>query len=193
MPEARQRSAAARLAIAIAASIAVAGCGEQDGESTHFPGTVAYDSPDGAYHFHYLSPPWIPVKLLGMATPVFVVPPPEITSVTSEADAPFSLRIEPVAAPAEQAIQERARTLSPPLPADRIRDVMSLTGGRAGQELSWQEGSVFRREAYLAGAQAGSSFRLRFTAQRDIAADPMITQMIVSFEPHSSGVEVHSP
>ena len=191
MARTRQRRPIQLLAIvlAVGSSGALAGCGDTDGESAHYPGTVVYNSPDGAFHFHYLSPPWLPVRLPGMMTPIFLVPPTEISGVLTEADAPYTLHVDPIGAPAAQAISDSARALSPPVAAERMHDVVVPGGKAAGREMSWQESAmVFHREAYLSAAQTGSSFRMRFTARRDIADDPLIGQMITSFEPRSSTV-----
>ena len=195
-PEAPRRKRAPRLSVPLlaAASLIVmvggtGACGEQDGGSDRFPGTVIYDSPDATYHFHYLSPPWIAVKLPGVSSPVFMVPPVDLSAgiTPTEADAPYSMRVEAVGMSFDQAIAASAGAVAPPVPAERIFDVLAPDHSRIGREMSWQEGTtVFRREADLAGAQAGACFRMRFTAKSDMSGNAMIAQMMASFQPRPS-------
>jgi hypothetical protein len=170
-----------------------AGCGEVDGETAHFPGTVVYDSPDGPYHFHYLSPPWFSAVLPPELTPagdsprVFFVPPENVSGVPLEKDAPYTLRVKAVTAPADQALVASAAMLAPPPTADKLRDVMVVARGVVGREMSWKEApGIFHREAYLSAQNPATSYRMRFTAKLDIENDPLVTQMIASFEPRAS-------
>jgi len=53
--------------------------------------------------------------------------------------------------------------------------------GTAGVEMTWQEEQdVFHRDAFMAGTGT-PTFRLHFTAQKEISDDPMVGQMISSF------------
>ena len=53
--------------------------------------------------------------------------------------------------------------------------------GSAGVEMAWQEKeAVFHRDAFLAGPGT-PTFRLHFTAQKEITDDNMVGQMISSF------------
>ena len=57
----------------------------------------------------------------------------------------------------------------------------STATGTTGVEMAWQERpDVFHRDAFLAGAGT-PTFRLHFTAQKEIADDAMVGQMISSF------------
>ena len=52
-----------------------------------------------------------------------------------------------------------------------------------GPELAWQMGLQYYRDAFLAAAGT-QTFRLHFSAKRAIGDDPMIAQMIASFDPN---------
>jgi hypothetical protein len=170
-------------AVLLAAGVS---CGDIDGGTGHFPGTVTYDSPAKDFHFNLLEPPWVPVTL--QTETFFLVPSSEITvSVTTrETDALYSLHVIPQSADAATAFAARAATQGSAWnPADK-QPVTSVSG-KTGFEISWQESAqVFHREAHINGATAGSSFQLHFNAKKSLADDPMIKQMIVSFGPGPS-------
>jgi hypothetical protein len=181
-----------------------AGCGDVDGGSSPYAGTVVFDSPDGAFHFHYLSPPWFAaelpegVELVPGALPagayrwVFFVPrvgklP---TGIPQQTDVRYSLYIKPETTPAAQALAASAAALSPPPAPDKLRDVVVEPRGTVGREMSWQEApALFHREAYLSAQNPATSYRMGFTAERDISNDAMVALMIASFEPRASSVE----
>lgn len=195
----RQHSGASQVALAASLALFLAACGEVDGQDAHFPGTVAYDSPDGQFHFHYLSPPWVPVAIPGFEHPVFVVPPGDLLNlktIPNEADAPYSLRLEKMAMPAAAALEQvmSTETAATPVPASAIRDVATLGAEQPGIEMSYPAGSgVFRRDAFLELAAAAGCVRMRFSAEKDIAADPMVSQMIASLAAKPSTTEAERP
>jgi hypothetical protein len=160
-------------------------CGDIDGSSGHFPGTVVYESPTHDFHFHMLQPPWIPIPL--PTGTFFAVPPTEVVAIPTEADALYSLHIDRMTGDAQAAFSAAAGTQQPPW--DLMQSQTVKAGAvTMGVEMSWQEApTIFRRHAYINGAAAGTSFRLRFTAKKSMRDDPMITQMIASFEPKPSG------
>jgi hypothetical protein len=164
-----------------------AGCGDVDATEQPFVGTVLYEDPAGAFTLRLLEPPWLPpLKLEGRT--IFVVPPSDATISTDPAivlgEALYSLQIDPpgAAAPAD-AMQ--AVKLGLPSTAIAIEDSTVRTAfGATGMELAWQMGFQYHRDAFLA-APGTPTFRLHFTAKRDIGDDPMVAQMIASFDPGS--------
>jgi hypothetical protein len=160
-----------------------AGCGDIDGGSEPFPGTVMYVSPQQTYHLRLLEPPWLPVTL--QSETVFLVPSSTLSvSVTSkESDALYSLHVTPRPGNALSSFQTSASGQSPPWDLGAKQEV-TVAGGQAGLDISWQESAtVFHREAHIDGDSAASSFELRFTGRKPLADDPMILQMILSFGP----------
>jgi hypothetical protein len=152
---------------------------------------IVYNSPARDFHFHMLQPPWIPVPL--PTETFFVVPPTEVVGIPSEADALYSMHIDRQTGDARAAFSAAAGAQQPPWDLDQSQ---TLKAGAVamGVEMSWQETpTVFRRDAYINGAAADTSFRLRFTAKRSMRDDPMIAQMIASFEPRPSGPGEVSP
>jgi hypothetical protein len=173
--------------------LGAAGCGDVDAGSVSFPGTVVYQSPSGAYHFHLLEPPWIALSVNGQD--VFLVPATDIavsvSVMTQETDALYSLLISGQAGDAATNFQEHASVQSPPWDLSQKHDITPV-GGDAGVEISWQEApAVYHREADINGSTAGTSFLLRFTSKQPLDDDPMIDQMVLSFQPRPS--EAGSP
>lgn len=160
-----------------------AGCGDIDGGSEPFPGTVVYVSPQKTYHLRLLEPPWLPVTL--QSETVFLVPSSSLSvSVTSkESDALYSLHVTPRPGNALTAFQTSASAQTPPWDLGAKQDVTAV-GGQTGLDISWQESAtIFHREAHIDGDSAASSFELLFTGKKSLAGDPMILQMIVGFGP----------
>lgn len=163
------------------------GCGDINGGSEAFPGTVLYQSPGQTYHMRLLEPPWLPVTLQNET--VFLVPSSSLSvSVTSqESDALYSLHVTARPGNALSAFQTSASSQSPPWDLSAKQSVTAV-GGQSGVDISWQESpTVFHRQAHIDGANASSSFELRFTGRSSLADDPMILQMIVSFGPGVAG------
>jgi hypothetical protein len=165
--------------------MAAAGCGDVDATEQPFVGTVLYEDPAGAFTLRLLEPPWLPpLKVEGRT--IFVVPPTDATISTDPAivlgEALYSLQIDPPggAAPAD-AMQAVKSGL--PSTAVAIQDSPVRTAfGATGMELAWQMGLQYHRDAFLAGPGT-PTFRLHFTAKRDIGDDAMVAQMIASFDP----------
>ena len=76
------RAAPALVACSLAA-LWVAGCGDIDGGSAEFPGTILYQDSEGAFEFRLLEPPWIPPFVLAVTDDIkqtiSVVPPVDAT------------------------------------------------------------------------------------------------------------------
>jgi hypothetical protein len=165
-------------ACALAALVA-AGCGQVDGGSEPFVGTVLFQDPAGGYTLHLLEPPWIPITVETVTT--FVVPPDDATVSLQESDALYSLHVDPLAGAPAAALA--ATTAGLPGAGGAKPQNVRTASGATGVELAWQEAAtLFHRDAFLAGP-SGQTFRMHFTAKRSIAGDPMISQMIVSFAP----------
>lgn len=198
---------AAALALALA-PVALAACGEVDAENEPFVGTVLYEHPMGAFRLRMLQPPWLPPLELEGET-IFIVPPQDATVTTDPAivlgEALHSLQIGPQLS-ASPAAAADAVAAGLPAPTTTGTAPGSVSGSVQGSvqvqgsvmlrrreletasgapyvELSWQEGdAIYRREAFVA-ASGGATFHLRFRARNPNADDPMIAQMISSFEP----------
>ena len=176
------------LALALAA---FAACGDINGGSQPFAGTVRYQDPAGEYELRLLEPPWFPLVL--PTETLFVVPPDNITiSVTAqESDALYSLHVIPVNGDAASAMMAAAASASPPWNLATLRSIKAAASGVSGSELSWQESATaFHREVFLGGS-AVRTFHLHFTAKKPMADDAMITQMIVSFTPKGAMAVIH--
>ncbi|HET6282490.1 MAG TPA: hypothetical protein VFH73_16115 [Polyangia bacterium] len=160
-----------------------AACGQTDGDSAHFPGTVTYDSPTGDFHLHLLEPPWLPIRL--PTETFFAVPPSAVTLSVREDDALYSLHIYKQSTDATTAFTAQAQQQSPPWD---VAQSQALAGGTtSGVDMSWTGGpNVFHRDAFVDDDLPGTSFRLHFTAKTSMAADPMISQIIASFQPWPS-------
>jgi hypothetical protein len=179
------RALPALLACALAV-VPAAGCGDIDASTAQFPGTILYQDPQGAFEFRLLEPPWIPPFVLTyqeLRLTFSVVPPPDAT-ITADpnvllAQALYSLQFsqvtgDPVAAMAEVKGSIPGGGSAESAPVDAAT-------GTTGVEMTWQEDAdVFHRDAFLAGTGT-PTFRLHFTAQKEIAEDPMVGQMISSF------------
>jgi hypothetical protein len=58
---------------------------------------------------------------------------------------------------------------------------VTAASGSTGVEMAWQEAEgMFHRDAFLASSGT-PTFRLHFTAQKEISEDDMVAQMINSF------------
>ena len=160
-----------------------AACGQTDGQAGNFPGTVIYDSPAGDFHLHLLEPPWLPLRL--PTETFFVVPPNAVTLSVREADALYSLHIYKQSTDATTAFTAQAQQQSPPWDLGQSK---ALAGGTtSGVDMSWTGGAnQYHRDAYVDDDAPGTSFRLHFTAKTPMATDPMISQIIASFQPWPS-------
>jgi hypothetical protein len=182
------RSARRLMLLASLSLLGAVGCGDIDGGSEPFAGTVLYQSPGQSYHLRLLEPPWLPVTLQNET--IFLVPSSTLTVsvMAQESDALYSLHITPQSGNAAAAFQTRASAQSPPWDLSQ-KQSFTTVGGQAGVSISWQESATaFHQEAHIDGANSSSSFQLLFTARRSLADDAMILQMILSFGPGSAGV-----
>jgi hypothetical protein len=176
------------LSLWLSLACGAAACGDIDGGNQPFAGTTLYESPSKSFHLRLLEPPWLPVTLQGET--IFLVPSStlSVSATSKESDALYSLHVTPRAGNALTAFQTSAGTQSPPWDLN-TRQTVTAFGGQSGLDISWQESaSVFHRQAHIDGANAASSFELRFTARKPLADDPMILQMIVSFGPGAAGI-----
>jgi hypothetical protein len=164
--------------IAGATLLAAAGCGDVDGSSQPFVGSVLYQDPGGAYQIRLLEPPWVPIPL--PTETLFVVPPNGGEISLDESDALYSLHIGAVTG----APTDLASATTAGIPAGAVhQQTVHAAGGASGIDVSWAESAtVFHRDAFLA-TNGKSTYHLHFTAKQSMAGDPMITQMIVSFVP----------
>ena len=167
------------------AGIATAGCGDIDGSTAQFPGTILYVDPKGAFEFRLLQPPWIPPLFFPDIEQTFsVVPPPDAT-VTPDIsillrEALYSLQFYKVIGDPMTAMAEVKVTI-PGGGSAVPTEVVETATGSTGVEMAWQENeAVFHRDAFLAGPGT-PTFRLHFTAQKEITDDNMVGQMISSF------------
>jgi hypothetical protein len=172
------------MALAFAANSAV-GCGDVDGGSAQFPGTILYEDPGGAFEFRLLQPPWIPPFVYADLGVTFsVVPPPDAT-ITADptillSQALYSLQFSTVAGDPATAMANVKGTIPNGGTTVPTGSVIAASGS-TGVEMAWQETeAVFHRDAFLAGS-ATPTFRLHFTAQKEIGEDAMVAQMISSF------------
>jgi len=157
-------------------------CGEVDGNSAMFPGTVVYQSPTGEYAFNLLEPPWR--ETVSSSETIFVVPEKILMLLPSEDGALYSLHIYRQNTDAASALQADAPARTPNDGTTGPVTVSSGTGS-TGVEMSWKASSVYHRDAYVTIA-TGLTFRLHFSAATPLADDQMITQMIASFRPASA-------
>jgi hypothetical protein len=170
--------------VALAWSVA-AGCGDVDATDEPFVGTVRYEDPAGAFTLRLLQPPWLPALTIEGRT-FFVVPPSDATISTDPSivlgEALYSLQIDP---PGGTAPADAMQAVKAGLPttAVAVEDAPVRTAsGATGMELAWQMGFDYHLDAFLADSGT-PTFRLHFTAKRDIGGDPMVAQMIASFDP----------
>jgi hypothetical protein len=162
------------------------GCGDLDAGTAQYPGTILYQDPKGAFEFRLLEPPWIPpfvYTAADMRLTFSVVPPPDAT-VSSDPNvllgqALYALQFSQVTGDPASAIAEVKGSIPGGSPTQT--GSVDTSTGTTGVEMAWQEETdVYHRDAFMAGA-ATPTFRLHFTAQKAIADDPMVTQMISSF------------
>jgi hypothetical protein len=173
-------------ACSLAAALAV-GCGDVDGTTAQFPGTILYQDPKGGFEFRLLQPPWLPPFLYvngDLQLTFSVVPPVDATISTDPAvllgEALYSLQFNKVTGDPATAMAEVKGTIPGGGAAVPTVDVVTTTGS-TGFEMAWQEQTtVFHRDAFLASAGT-PTFRLHFTAKKEIADDDMVGQMIRSF------------
>ena len=166
--------------------VPAAGCGDVDANTAQFPGTILYQDPKGAFEFRLLEPPWIPPFVLtyqDLRMTFSVVPPPDAT-ITADpnillAQALYSLQFSEVTGDPAAAMAEVLGSIPGGSSAESAP--VDTATGTTGVEMTWQEDAgVFHRDAFLAGTGT-PTFRLHFTAQKEIAEDPMVGQMIASF------------
>jgi len=167
------------------APVLIAGCGDVDAGSTPFAGTVLYTDPAGAYQFNLVEPPWIPDALDDVT--VFAVPPSDLSAVTDLSAALYTLHIDTViGTPESERNSEELAVFGTATGASSLQiaeGTVRTVAGDDAYELAWIPSSgLFERDVFLAGPTS-ATFRLQFGAKAPIADDPMITQMILSFEP----------
>jgi len=179
------RAVTGLLACALAASSAV-GCGDVDAGSAQFPGTILYADPKGAFEFRLLEPPWIPPFIYADLGVTFAVVPPPDATITADplvllAEALYSLQFSVVTGDPAAAMADVKGTIPGGGTTVPTGMVMAASGS-TGVEMAWQETeAVFHRDAFLAGSGT-PTFRLHFTAKKEIVDDPMVGQMINSFK-----------
>ena len=169
--------------LGICPGVAAVGCGDVDGNSAPFPGTVSYESPTGQYEFNLLEPPWR--ETVVNTETVFVVPQSIVTLLPTEDNALYSLHIYRQNTDAASALQADAPSRTPNEGTTGPDNVVSGTGS-TGVEMSWKEAAaIYHRDAYVTIA-TGLTFRMHFSAGTALADDKMISQMIASFRPVSA-------
>jgi hypothetical protein len=167
------------------AAISAVGCGDVDGGSQPFAGTILYEDSGGAFEFRLLEPPWIPPLYVTQLMATFSVVPPANATITTDptvllAESLYSLQVWPVTGDPATAMASVKGTI-PAGAASVPMNAVETASGNTGVEMAWQEATeVFHRDAFLAGS-ATPTFRLHFTAQKPIDDDAMVGQMISSF------------
>ena len=168
------------------AAISAVGCGDVDGGSQPFAGTIVYQDPAGAFEFRLLEPPWIPPFFVQELMATFTVVPPANATITTDptvllAQALYSLQLWSVTGDPATAMASVKGTI-PSGAASVPMNAVETASGSTGVEMAWQEAAaVFHRDAFLAGS-ATPTFRLHFTAGKPIDDDQMVGQMISSFK-----------
>jgi hypothetical protein len=172
------------------AVISAAGCGDIDGSTAQFPGTILYQDAKGDFEFRLLQPPWLPPfrytnTQLGIDLTYSVVPPVDAT-VTADVtvllnEALYSLQFGEVTGDPATAMAEVKGTI-PGGGASVPSAAVATVSGSTGVEMAWQEQeTVFYRDAFLA-SPGTPTYRLHFAAKKEIATDAMVGQMIRSFK-----------
>jgi hypothetical protein len=179
------RAALRFFACALMASSAV-GCGDIDGGSAQFPGTILYQDPAGAFEFRMLQPPWIPPFVHPLLPDVTfsVVPPPDATVSADPTvllgEALYSLQFSKVTGDPASAMASVKGTIAGGGMSVATEEVTAASGS-TGVEMAWQEAEgMFHRDAFLASSGT-PTFRLHFTSKKEITDDDMVAQMITSF------------
>src|SRR5204862_2523763 len=65
------------------AAISAVGCGDVDGGSQPFAGTILYEDACGAFELRLLEPPWIPPFFVQELMATFTVVPPANATITT--------------------------------------------------------------------------------------------------------------
>jgi hypothetical protein len=174
-----------RACVLVALSAAFAACGDIDAEQQPFVGTHLYKEPTGAFELRLLVPPWIPPVVYAGQT--FSVVTPMNATITADptvllSEALYSLQVSPMTGDPATAMQAIQGTL--PGTGATVPGVSVLTAsGATGVEMAWQESTaVFHRDAFVA-RPGTATYRLHFTAKKDIGDEAMVAQMIASFTP----------
>ena len=174
-----------RACVLVALSAALSGCGDIDAEQQPFVSTHLYKEPMETFELRLLVPPWIPPVVYAGQT--FSVVTPMNATITADptvllSEALYSLQVSPMPGDPATAMQAIQGTL--PGTGATVPGVSVLTAsGATGVEMAWQEGTaVFHRDAFVA-RQGTATYRLHFTAKKDIAEEAMVAQMIASFTP----------
>jgi hypothetical protein len=174
-----------RACVLVALSAAFAGCGDIDAEQQPFVGTHLYQEPMGAFELRLLVPPWIPPVVYAGQT--FSVVTPMNATITADptvllSEALYSLQVSPMTGDPAAAMQAIQVTL-PGTGATTPGVAVLTASGATGVEMAWQESpAVFHRDAFVA-RPGTATYRLHFTAKKDIADEAMVAQMIASFTP----------
>jgi hypothetical protein len=163
--------------------LALAACGDVNANDQPFAGMVVYKDPAGAFSLKLLEPPWLPPISFDGET-AFVVPPSDATITTDPtvilAQALYTLQVTAVPGTPGPLAAGLAAAVATSAPTQATVETAS---GATGAEVAWQESAtLFHRNAFVA-APSTATFQLVFTAKKAIADDPMIGQMIASFEP----------
>lgn len=174
-----------RACVLVALAATFAGCGDIDAEQQPFVGTHLYQEPMGAFELRLLVPPWIPPVVYGGQT--FSVVTPMNATITANptvllSEALHSLQVSPMTGDPAAAMQAIQGTL-PGTGATASGVAVLTASGATGVEMAWQESAaVFHRDAFVA-LPGTATYRLQFTAKKDIADEAMVAQMIASFTP----------
>jgi hypothetical protein len=176
----------ARACATVAVLAALAGCGDIDASEQPFVGTHLYKEPMGAFELRLLVPPWIPPVVYAGRT--FTVVAPMNATITTDptvllSEALYSLQISQEPGDPEAAM-EAVQVSLPGTAATAPTATVLTASGATGVEMAWQQDTtVFHRDAFV--ARTGTmTYRLHFTAKKDIADEAMIAQMIASFTPN---------
>jgi len=171
------------IALAIAVAIAAApGC-EREGEDPYALWET-YDHPDGAFHFHYLSPPWEKADDHARRHPVLVVVPSGGGDARLRLEAALTGEItEPAAADVERsALQDEGYEVEDPAAYE----------SRAGDEgimVRASGGSGWVIAVYQAGAEGVAGLEIRGFDDAVGPDDADIRLLVAGFEPRASGEE----
>ena len=158
-------------------------CGDVNANDQPFAGMVVYKDPAGAFSMRLLEPPWLgPISFDGETA--YYVPPSNATITTDAAvvlaEALYTLQVVAVPGAPAQLAAGLASAVSSSMPTESN---VTTASGATGAEVSWQESAtVFHRNAFVS-APSTATYQIMFTAKKTIADDPMVGQMIDSFEP----------
>src|SRR5215831_6457340 len=141
--------AAPALFVCALAALSASGCGDIDGSSEPFPGTILYQDPNGAFEFRLLEPPWIPPFIYSSQT--FSVVPPTNATISADptvllAQALYSLQFSAVTGDPATAMAVVKGTIPGGATTVPTTSVQTAAGS-SGVEMAWQEAvAVYHRD-----------------------------------------------